>query len=244
MGNAEWAGVSLADVLDLAGVKDSAVEVMFEGADHGADEVVGDPKEVTYERSLPLAKATHADTLLAYEMNGEPLPQAHGFPLRLLVSGWYGMNSVKWVTGIHVLDHEFQGFYMTDRYMTLNEPGNPVPYRYYTKLRVKSIVTNPAPGEIVPVTGYTHGRCCLVGGRGHSQSRDKRRRRSNLEPGRPALPADWVLVEQVGALLAASGTRPLHRDVQSHQQQGRNPAYGIPQQMGRPWLRQQHGIPE
>ena len=155
MGNAEWAGVSLADVLDLAGVKDSAVEVMFEGADHGPDEVVGDPKEVTYERSLPLAKATHADTLLAYEMNGEPLPQAHGFPLRLLVSGWYGMNSVKWVTGIHVLDHEFQGFYMTDRYMTLNEPGNPVPYRYYTKLRVKSIVTNPAPGEIVPVTGYT-----------------------------------------------------------------------------------------
>ena len=155
MGNAEWAGVSLADVLELAGVKSSAVEVMFEGADHGPDEVVGDPAEVRYERSLPMAKANHKDTLLVYEMNGEPLPQAHGFPLRLLVSGWYGMNSVKWLTGIHVLDHEFKGFYMTERYMTQNEPGNPVPYRYYTKLRVKSIITSPVPGEIVPVDGYT-----------------------------------------------------------------------------------------
>ena len=155
MGNAEWAGVSLADVLNLAGVKSSAVEVMFEGADHGPDEVVGDPAEVRYERSLPMAKANHKDTLLVYEMNGEPLPQAHGFPIRLLVSGWYGMNSVKWLTGIHVLNHEFKGFYMTERYMTQNEPGNPVPYRYYTKLRVKSIITSPVPGEIVPVDGYT-----------------------------------------------------------------------------------------
>jgi DMSO/TMAO reductase YedYZ molybdopterin-dependent catalytic subunit len=155
MGNAEWAGVSLRDVLEQAGVKATAVEVMFEGADHGPDEVVGDPAEVTYERSLPLAKALHPDTLLAYEMNGEPLPLHHGFPLRLLVSGWYGMNSVKWLVGIHVLDHKFEGFYMTQRYMTMNEPGSPVPYRYYTKLQVKSIITNPAPGEIIPTSGYT-----------------------------------------------------------------------------------------
>jgi len=155
MGNAEWAGVSLQDVLEQAGVKNTAVEVMFEGADHGPDEVVGDPAEVTYERSLPLAKALHPDTLLAYEMNGEPLPLNHGFPLRLLVSGWYGMNSVKWLVGIHVLDHRFEGFYMTQRYMTMNEPGSPVPYRYYTRLQVKSIITNPAPGEIIPSSGYT-----------------------------------------------------------------------------------------
>ena len=80
MGNAEWTGVSLRDVLELAGVKDNAVEVMFEGADHGPDEVVGDPAEVKYERSLPMAKAMHPDTLLAYEMNGEPLPLMHGRP--------------------------------------------------------------------------------------------------------------------------------------------------------------------
>ena len=128
---------------------------MFEGADHGPDEVVGDPSEVTYERSLPMAKALHPDTLLAYEMNGEPLPTMHGYPLRLLVSGWYGMNSVKWLVGLHVLDHEFEGFYMTKRYMTQNEPGSPIPYTYYTRMKVKSIITNPAPGEIVPVGGYT-----------------------------------------------------------------------------------------
>jgi DMSO/TMAO reductase YedYZ molybdopterin-dependent catalytic subunit len=110
MGNAEWAGVSLRDVLEQAGVKATAVEVMFEGADHGPDEVVGDPADVTYERSLPLAKALHPDTLLAYEMNGEPLPPQHGFPLRLLAPGWYGMSSVKWLAGIHVLNSRFEGF--------------------------------------------------------------------------------------------------------------------------------------
>ena len=154
MGNAEWAGVSLKDVLELAGVKDSAVEVMFEGADHGPDEVVGDPSEVTYERSLPMAKALHEDTILAYEMNGEPLPKEHGFPLRLMVSGWYGMNSVKWLVGIHVLDHEFKGFYMTERYMTMNEPGSETAYTVYTTMKIKSIITNPVPGEIVPTGDY------------------------------------------------------------------------------------------
>ena len=154
MGNAEWAGVSLCDVLELAGLKDSAVEVMFQGADHGPDEVVGDPAEVTYERSLPMAKALHPDTLLCYEMNGEPLPLNHGRPLRLLVSGWYGMNSVKWLVGIHVLPHKFEGFYMTERYMTQNEPGSPIPYTYYTRLKVKSIITNPVPGEVIPASGY------------------------------------------------------------------------------------------
>ena len=80
MGNAEWAGVSLADVLARAGVQPAAVDVMFAGADHGPDETAGDPAEVTYERALPLAKALHPDTLLAYEMNGAPLPPLHGFP--------------------------------------------------------------------------------------------------------------------------------------------------------------------
>ena len=73
MGNAEWVGVSLADVLNMAEIGPNAVEVMFEGADHGPDEVVGDPEEVTYERSLPMEKALHPDTMLAWEMNGEPL---------------------------------------------------------------------------------------------------------------------------------------------------------------------------
>jgi len=154
MGNAEWAGVSLADVLERAGVKPSAVEVMFEGADHGPDETVGDPPEVTYERSLPLAKATHPDTLLAYKMNGEPLPPLHGYPLRLLVPGWYGMTSIKWLVGIHVLDHEFKGFYQTERYMTMNGPDAANYYTYHTRMNIKSIITNPLPGEVVPAGSY------------------------------------------------------------------------------------------
>ena len=154
MGNAEWTGVSLADVLDRSGVKSSAVEVMFEGGDHGPDEVAGEPAEVTYERSLPLAKATHPDTLLAYDMNGEPLPPIHGSPLRLLVPGWYGMTSIKWLVGIHVLDHEFKGFYQTERYMTTNGPEAESFYTYHTKMKVKSIITNPVPGEVIPASGY------------------------------------------------------------------------------------------
>ncbi len=154
MGNAEWAGVSLSEVLERAGVKPSAVEVLFEGADHGPDEIVGDPPEVAYERSIPIAKATHPDTLLAYEMNGEALPPAHGYPLRLVVPGWYGMTSIKWLSGIHVLDHEFQGFYQKERYMVMNGPGADTFYTYLTRMKVKSIITSPAPGEIVPTGSY------------------------------------------------------------------------------------------
>ena len=154
MGNAEWAGVSLADVLARAGVKPSAVEVMFQGADHGPDETVEDPPDVTYERSVPLVKATHPDTLLAYKMNGEPLPPLHGYPLRLLVPGWYGMTSIKWLVGIHVLDREFKGFYQTERYMTMNGPDADTYYTYHTKMNIKSIITNPLPGEVVPAGGY------------------------------------------------------------------------------------------
>jgi len=155
MGNAEWAGVPLAEVLVRAGVKPTAVDVMFAGADHGPDETAGDPPDVTYERSLPIAKALHQDTLLAYDMNGEPLPPLHGYPLRLVVPGWYGMCSIKWLVGIHVLDHEFQGFYQKERYMTVNGPGAATYYTYLTKMKVKSIITQPAPGEMIPTNGYT-----------------------------------------------------------------------------------------
>lgn len=154
MGNAEWAGVPLAMVLERAGVKASAKEVVFTGADHGPDEVAGTPQEVAYERALPLAKALHPDTLLAYEMNGEPLPALHGFPLRLLVPGWYGMTSIKWLAGIRVIDHVFKGFYQTDRYMVQNGPGAKEFYTYLTEMKVKSIVTNPVPGEVVPLGPY------------------------------------------------------------------------------------------
>ena len=154
MGNAEWVGVSLADVLNMAEIGPNAVEVMFEGADHGPDEVVGDPEEVTYERSLPMEKALHPDTMLAWEMNGEPLTPLHGYPLRLVVPGWYGMCSVKWLAAIHVLDEEFKGFYQIERYRVMNGPDADEFYTYLTGMKVKSIITDPAPGDLVPVGDY------------------------------------------------------------------------------------------
>jgi DMSO/TMAO reductase YedYZ molybdopterin-dependent catalytic subunit len=80
-------------------------------------------------------------------MNGEPLPAMHGYPLRLLVPGWYGMNSIKWLVGIKVIDHKFDGFYQTERYMVMNGPGADSFYTYLNEMRVKSIITNPMPGR-------------------------------------------------------------------------------------------------
>ena len=154
MSNAEWAGVSLAQVLERAGVKSSAVDVVFSGADRGPDEIAADPPDVTYERSIPVDKAMHPDTLLAYEMNGEDLPPLHGYPLRLIVPGWYGMNSIKWLEGIHVLDHSFKGFYQEERYKVMNGPDAPTFYTYLTEMKVKSIITDPAPGELVLSDSY------------------------------------------------------------------------------------------
>ena len=154
MGNAEWVGVSLVDVLNLAEIGPNAVEVLFAGADHGPDEVVGDPEEVTYERSLPMSKALHPDTMLAWQMNGEPLTPLHGYPLRLVAPGWYGMCSVKWLAGIHVLDEKFEGFYQIERYRVMNGPDADEFYTYLTGMKVKSIITDPAPGDLVPVGDY------------------------------------------------------------------------------------------
>jgi sulfane dehydrogenase subunit SoxC len=104
VGTAEWAGAELRALLDEAGPSDGAVEVLFTALDRGVEG--GVPQ--WYERSLPMADADNG--LLAYEMNGAPLPPQHGFPLRLVVPGWYGMTNVKWLTRITVLEEPFAGF--------------------------------------------------------------------------------------------------------------------------------------
>ena len=93
VGTATWTGVRLADLLEEAIVDDSAVEVVFTGADRGVEGGVSQ----NYARSLPLRECLRPDVILAYEMNGVPLPPQHGFPLRLVVPGWYGMTNVKWL---------------------------------------------------------------------------------------------------------------------------------------------------
>jgi sulfane dehydrogenase subunit SoxC len=108
IGTAEWTGTPLAPILREAGIGSRAVEVIFEGADHGTQGGV----EQDYERSLSVADAMHEDVILAYAINGTPLPPQHGYPLRLVVPGWYGMTNVKWLRRITVVDEPFDGFQM------------------------------------------------------------------------------------------------------------------------------------
>ena len=112
VGTGEWGGVGLAPLLEEAGVADGAVEVLFGALDRGIDGGI----EQSYERSLPLAEALAGEVLLAYELNGAPLPPQHGFPLRLVVPGWYGMTSVKWLERITVLDAPFEGYQQAHAY--------------------------------------------------------------------------------------------------------------------------------
>ena len=125
IGTAEWTGTPLAGVLDDAGLLDSAAELVFIGADHG---VQGDVEQ-DYARSLTVADARRPEVLLSYEMNGRPLEPQHGFPLRLIVPGWYGMTSVKWLTRIEAIDTPFAGYQQTPAYhyqANADDPGEPV----------------------------------------------------------------------------------------------------------------------
>jgi DMSO/TMAO reductase YedYZ molybdopterin-dependent catalytic subunit len=136
---ARWTGVPLRAVLDLAGVDRDAPEVLCAGADAGSPKEAGRP--LAFERSLPMAKALHADTLLAYEMNDVPVPTTHGGPLRLVVPGWYGMASVKWLARISALRGPFGGFYQRDRYVVDGAP--------LREIEPRAIVIAPADGATV-----------------------------------------------------------------------------------------------
>ncbi len=121
VGNARWAGTPLAPLLMEAGVLDTGIEVVFWGADAGEQTW----REMTiteqFARSMSLADALNADNLLAYEMNGSPLPPLHGYPVRLIAPGWYGVANVKWLTRIEVRDSRYQGHFMARDYVTIRE---------------------------------------------------------------------------------------------------------------------------
>jgi sulfane dehydrogenase subunit SoxC len=105
VGTAAWRGTPLAPLVAEAGPLDDAVELVFTGLDRGLE----DGETQDFERSLPIEEALREDVLLAYEMNDAPLNPQHGFPLRLVVPGWYGMASVKWLTRITLVDRPFEG---------------------------------------------------------------------------------------------------------------------------------------
>jgi sulfane dehydrogenase subunit SoxC len=137
VGTAEWTGTPLRPLLEEAGVGPDAVEVLFGGADRGLQGGV----EHDYERSLPLEEAMREEVLLAWGINGRPLPPQHGHPLRLVVPGWYGMSSVKWLRRISVLATPFDGIQQTGSYRfhaSEDDPGTPV-----TRILPRSLLLPP-----------------------------------------------------------------------------------------------------
>jgi DMSO/TMAO reductase YedYZ molybdopterin-dependent catalytic subunit len=142
VGTAEWTGVPLTDLLDRARVKPGAREVVFRGADGASD-------EHRFERSLTLDAVDQSDALLAYAMNGEPLPAEHGYPLRLIVPGWYGVASVKWLTEIDVIEDLFRGHFQTEKYMYEVERDGVVTSEPVGRQRVRALITQPGADEAV-----------------------------------------------------------------------------------------------
>ena len=121
VGNAEWTGTPLAPLLRDAGIADGAREILFTGLDRGVEGGVAQ----TFERALPAEAALADDVLLAYGLNGGPLPPQHGFPLRLLVPGWYGMASVKWLSRITPLAEPHTGYQNATGYRLRQEESDP-----------------------------------------------------------------------------------------------------------------------
>lgn len=146
---AEWTGVRLLELLERAGVRSGATDVSFAGADSGP--VGGADASVRFARSLSFDQIRDADPLLAYSMNGEPLPAPHGYPLRLIVPGWYAVASVKWLTDINVTDRTFEGYFQTTKYWYQwvrdgRDEREPV-----TLLNVRALIVAPASGMKLPL---------------------------------------------------------------------------------------------
>lgn len=143
IGHAEWTGTPLKPLLAEAGILDSAIDVVFTGADYGIQGGI----EQAYERGLAVDDAMQSEVLLAYAMNGRPLEPQHGAPMRLLVPGWYGMASVKWLVRIRVIGQRYDGYQnaVAYRYQASEaDPGSPV-----TRQRIKSLMTPPGISEMV-----------------------------------------------------------------------------------------------
>jgi DMSO/TMAO reductase YedYZ molybdopterin-dependent catalytic subunit len=121
IGNARWAGTPLATILQEAGIKKNGIEVVFFGSDEGDEEVRDIKMKQNFSRSMSVEEALAPENLLCYEMNGEPLPQLHGFPLRLIAPGWYGVANVKWLKRIEVIDKRWAGRFMAKDYVTIRQ---------------------------------------------------------------------------------------------------------------------------
>jgi len=160
VGNAQWTGVRLGALLKRAGMNNDACEIVLEGADQGSpNEKPVPPGTISYARSLPRDKAIQPEVLIAYQMNGRDLPLDHGYPVRAVVPGHYGMASVKWLTRIHAVREPFQGYWQTSDYGYWDHvDGKPV-RRALGEMKVKSEIARPnvyehvAPNQVYTVSG-------------------------------------------------------------------------------------------
>ncbi len=143
VGTTRWTGAPLRRVMETAQPLDNALEILFRGVDGGVEA----GRRLSFERSLPLRDALHEDTILAYEMNGQSLPRLHGFPLRLIVPGRYGMASVKWLAEIRVLSEPFQGYYQRERYVYANSRN--MVDSVVNEIRVKSLILEPSENDVL-----------------------------------------------------------------------------------------------
>jgi DMSO/TMAO reductase YedYZ molybdopterin-dependent catalytic subunit len=166
VGNARWAGTPLAPLLERTGICDEGTEVVFYGADSGQvtirdnGGVAGGALTITeqFARSMSLEEALNGDNLLCYEMNGVPLPREHGFPLRLIAPGWYGVANVKWLTRIEVMDQRYASRFMARDYVTIRQPtpGGPTVWTFNT---VKHDRLKSAPAKVT----RRRGRYAIMG---------------------------------------------------------------------------------
>lgn len=162
VGTAEWTGTPLAPLLKAAGLRSDAVEVVFTGLDRG----IQGGEEQDYQRSLSVDEALRDDVLLAYAMNGAPLLPQHGFPLRLIVPGWYGMTHVKWLSGITAVAEPFQGYQQAGTYLfqtSDDDPGVPV-----TRMAPRSLMEPPGVPDFLSRTRFLRAGFCALGGRAWS----------------------------------------------------------------------------
>ena len=162
VGTAEWTGTPLAPILEETGVLDGAVDIVFTGLDRGVQGGV----DQYYERSLSLQDAMRDEVLLVYAINGRPLPPQHGFPLRLIVPGWYGMTDVKWLRSITVIDRAFAGYQQATAYHHRNEAGEAgVPV---TRMLPRALMVPPGVPDFMSRTRFVEPSTQQVEGRAWS----------------------------------------------------------------------------
>ena len=149
IGHAEWTGAPLRLVFEMARPLAAAREAVFTGADRGSEP--DHPQTMAFARSLPLETAWGEDVLLATRMNGERLTVEHGYPLRLIVPGWYGVASVKWLTGIHFTDKQFKGYYQSTKYTVNRRTASGMCTEVVGEMQPKSEILQPVDGGQVGV---------------------------------------------------------------------------------------------